>query len=259
MRSYEGRIAVVTGASSGLGRRIALELADRGAVVTGIARSESRLAGVGEQLQKVSPGSGTRPCDVSDTDRYAALLAEIEADRGRVDVLVSSAGMERRVFAEDATLELYRETMDTNFFATVAGTLAVLPGMLARGEGVILNVSSDHGRAPGPGTAAYCASKAAVSAFTESVSYEIEGRGVKLHVLYPGWVPTPLGQGAVDAGMPVPPKMVHRTEEQVARLAVDRMGGPLLEINAARIATLAPMMRGLLPRLYRKGMLKAGA
>ena len=78
-----------------------------------------------------------------------------------------------------------------------------------------------------------------------------------LHVLYPGWVPTAMGSGALDMGMPSPPKMVRRTEEQVSRLLMARMGGPRLDIDAAPIARLAPVARSLFPGPYRKGVRKA--
>jgi short-subunit dehydrogenase len=126
--------------------------------------------------------------------------------------------------------------------------------MLARDHGAVLNISSDHGRAPGPGTPAYCASKAALSAFTESVAHEVFGTGVHLHVLYPGWVPTPLSRTAIDTGMPTPPKFVQRTAAEVSRLALDSIGKPGFEINAARVAVLAPVVRVLAPPLYRRSM-----
>jgi NAD(P)-dependent dehydrogenase (short-subunit alcohol dehydrogenase family) len=130
----------------------------------------------------------------------------------------------------------------------------VLPGMLARGRGIVCNVSSDHGRAAGPGTPAYCASKAAVSAFTESLAHEVAPRGVRLHVLYPGWVPTQLGLGAVDQGMPLPPRAVHRTEDQVAELVLRRLGGSRIDIDASRLAALAPAVKALLPRVYARSL-----
>jgi short-subunit dehydrogenase len=130
--------------------------------------------------------------------------------------------------------------------------------MLARRRGVIVNVSSDSGRAPGPHDAAYGASKAALSAFTEALSFDTEGTGVHLHVLYPGWVPTAMGAGAVDAGMPMPPRMVRRTEEQVSQLLLARIGGARVDIDAAPIARLAPIGRAVFPGAYRKGVRKAG-
>ena len=246
----------MTGASSGLGRRMALDLAARGATVVGVARSKERLDEVLAGLRLHSAGSTVVACDVSDVESWVAALGRVAGEIGGVDLLVNSAGIEQRTAVEDADFALYRRIFETNFFALVAGTLAVVPKMLAKQRGAVLNVSSDHGRAPGPYTPAYSASKAAVSAFTESLAHEIGDRGVHVHVLYPGWVPTALGQGAVDGGMPPPPKGVRRTEEQVSRLALDRIGRPSIEINAARIATLAPVARALAPAIYRRTMRK---
>ena len=292
-----GAVCVVTGASSGLGRRFALDLASEGAVVVGLARRSDLLAGLEVELRSRSPLSAALGCDVSDVGSFVQLLRSTEKEHGRVDVLVNCAGISEpsgTVPASgsgepDVALPGYRQVMETNFFAAVAGTLAVLPGMLARGSGVVVNVSSDSGRAPGPGEPAYCASKAALSAFTESQALSVEragassgasgasnasfasgasgasgtsgdapgASGVHLHVLYPGWVPTPMGTGAVADGMPMPPKSVRRTEEQVSRLLLARMGGPRIDIDATLIARLALVGKSLAPGAYKKGVLKA--
>lgn len=247
-----GAVAVVTGASSGLGRRFALDLAGAGALVVGVARRQALLEELEGALQARAPGSSTRVCDVSDTDALSALLGDVESGRGRIDVLVNAAGVgEPR--AEEG-FDKYRVVMATNYFAPVAGTLAVLPGMVRRRRGVVVNVSSDSGRAPGPGEPAYGPSKAALSAFTESMAMRVEASGVRLHVLYPGWVPTPMGSSAVEEGMPLPPRSVRRSEEQVSRLLLARMGGPRVDIDAAAVARLAPVARALFPALYRRGL-----
>jgi short-subunit dehydrogenase len=243
-----GAIAVVTGASSGLGRRMALDLAANGAVVTGIARREAPLRALATEMQRSSPSSGYIVCDVSDTDRFAGVLSETEALHGRVDLLINDAGIGE---PDDDGIEKYRTVLDTNFFAAVAGTLAVLPGMLDRRHGAVVNVSSDTGRAPGPGEPAYAASKAALSAFTESLSYEVDERGVHLHVLYPGFVPTPMTQSADPDKVP---KFVRRTEEQVSQTVLRGLGRPRVEIDATRIARLAPVARALVPGAYRRGV-----
>lgn len=257
MFEVRGGVAVVTGASSGLGRRFALDLAGRGAVVVGLARRPELLATLADEMRRRSPSSTTVTCDVSDTDHFVAVLVDIERDQGRIDVLVNNAGTGPPRGEGEPDLAAHRLVMATNYFAPVAGTLAVLPGMLARRHGVIVNVSSDSGRAPSPHEAAYSASKAALSTFTEGLSFDIDGTGVHLHVLYPGWVPTAMGNEAIDAGMPLPPKMVRRTEAQVSDLVLARMGGPRLDIDAAPIARLAPVARALFPRTYRKGVRKA--
>ena len=241
-------IAVVTGASSGLGRRIALDLAARGAIVTGVARREALLKQVADDMRRSSPDSGYVVCDVSDTDRFAAALSDIETKHGRIDLLVNDAGIGE---PETDGIEKYRAVLETNFFAAVAGTLAVLPGMLDRGSGVVVNVSSDTGRAPGPGEPAYAASKAALSAFTESLSYTVEDHGVRLHVLYPGFVPTPMTEGADPAKVP---RFVRRTEEQVSQTVLRGLGRPRVEIDATHVARLAPVARALVPGAYRRGV-----
>jgi short-subunit dehydrogenase len=253
-----GAVAVVSGASSGMGRRFALDMAARGATVVGVARRAELLETLGEELRRRTRESGTATCDVSDTKAFADLLRDVEKERGRIDVLVNNAAIAPPFRDSDPDLDDYHVVMDTNYFAAVAGTLTVLPGMLARGRGVVVNVSSDSGRAPGPHDAAYGASKAALSAFTEALSFDTEGTGVHLHVLYPGWVPTAMGAGAVDAGMPMPPRMVRRTEEQVSQLLLSRIGGSRVDIDAAPIAKLAPIGRAVFPGIYRKGVRRAG-
>jgi short-subunit dehydrogenase len=257
MFELRGAVAVVTGASSGLGRRFALDMAARGATVIGLARRQELLSSLAQDMQLQSPASSTVTCDVADTDRFVSVLADVEHDNGRIDVLVNNAGTGPPRTGAEPDLAAHRVVMQTNYFAPVAGTLAVLPGMLGRRRGVIVNVSSDSGRAPSPHEAAYSASKAALSAFTEGLSFDTEGTGVHLHVLYPGWVPTAMGNEAIEAGMPMPPKIVRRTAQQVSQLVLARMGGPKLDIDAAPIARLAPVGRALFPSAYRKGVRKA--
>jgi short-subunit dehydrogenase len=126
--------------------------------------------------------------------------------------------------------------------------------MVDRGSGIVVNVSSDSARAPEPRQGAYAASKAAVSAFTESVAHEVAPRGVSVHVLYPGWVPTAMGLSGNEDGGSLPPRMVRRTADKVAALVADRMGGPRIDINAAWLPLLAPMARTLAPVAYQKAM-----
>jgi NAD(P)-dependent dehydrogenase (short-subunit alcohol dehydrogenase family) len=112
-------------------------------------------------------------------------------------------------------------------------------------------MSSDDARAPGPGAGDYSASKAALSAANESLSYDVRPDGVFLHVVYPGCVPTEMGLAAVsDGGLRMPPRAVRRTEEQVSSLVLRRLGDPRLEINAAALPLVAPIMRTVVPSAY---------
>ena len=249
---------MVTGASSGIGRRLALDLARTGAVVVGLARRPDLLGELERELRVTSPESSTRVCDVGDADRFRDVLAEVERQHGRIDILINNAGIEQITPAAEGPTDVYRRIFDVNFFGTVTGTLSVVPDMLARGSGIVVNVSSDSARAPEPEHGAYAASKAAVSAFTESVSHEVAGRGVHVHVLYPAWVPTAMGMSGQEDGGKLPPKAVRRTEAQVSELVRARMGGPRMEINAAVLPLLAPIGKTLAPVAYQKAIRARG-
>ncbi|HVU74336.1 MAG TPA: SDR family NAD(P)-dependent oxidoreductase [Mycobacteriales bacterium] len=246
-----GTVAVVSGASSGIGRRIVVELAAAGATVIGVARREALLVALADEL---GPNVRYRTCDVSDVDAYVAAVRSLEQEHGRIDVLVNAAARTEPV---DAGLAGYRTVMETNFFAPLAAMLEVLPGMRTRRHGAIVNVSSDDGRAPGPGPGDYPASKAALTALTESLWFAARTDGVALHVLYPAFVPTPMGMGSVDRGeMALPPRAVRRTEEQVARLVLKHLGSDRVVINAARLTDAAPIAKALFPRLYTRARAK---
>jgi NAD(P)-dependent dehydrogenase (short-subunit alcohol dehydrogenase family) len=253
-KRYDGDIAVVTGASSGIGRRLALDLAARGATVVGLARRGDLLAEVEELLRSKTAASSTMVCDVGDSDAYRQALAGIEDRHGRIDVLINNAGVEQLTPVAEGMTDAYRRIFDVNVFGVMTGTLAVLPGMIARGSGIVVNVSSDSARAPEPGHGAYSSSKAAVAAFTEAVAHEVADLGVHVHVLYPAWVATAMGLSGTEDGGSLPPKMVRRTESDVSDLVLTRMGGPRMEINAATLPLLAPIGRSIAPVSYQKAM-----
>ena len=255
---YEGQVAVVTGASSGIGRRLAIDLAGSGAIVVALARRAELLADVEVRLREASPKSSAEVCDVGDENAFRDALKMIEAAHGRIDILVNNAGIEQLTPAADGLTEAYRRIFDVNFFGVVTGTLTVMEGMLARRSGIIVNVSSDSARAPEPGHGAYAASKAAVSAFTESVAHEVAASGVHVHVLYPAWVPTAMGMSGQTDGGSLPPKLVRRTEEQISALVRERMGGQRIDINAAMLPLLAPIGRTIAPIPYQKAIRSRG-
>lgn len=242
-----------------------MDLARAGAVVVAVARREARLSVLVEEMRSNSPESGYRVCDLSDVAAFVELLKQVEKEFHRVDILCNIAGTDGvpstdRPTGTDgvpgtdrATMAPIRAVMEVNFFSPYAGMQAVLPGMRRRRSGVIANMSSDEARAPSPGAGDYPASKAALSAATESLSYLVRPDGVFLHTIYPGWVPTEMGLQAVrDGGGRMPPRPVRRTEEQVSSLVLRRLGGPRLEINAAALPLVAPLARTVLPIAYQR-------
>jgi short-subunit dehydrogenase len=252
MKRYDGQVAVVTGASSGIGRRVSLDLAERGAIVVGIARREALLRQLSIELQRTSSHHDTVVCDVANTAELRRQLAQVEERYGRIDVLINNAGVYESTPAGQISDDVYARVMATNFFAAVAATEAVVPGMVARGDGIIVNVSSDSARAPEAREGAYAASKAALSAFTECVAREVAPGGVHVHVLYPAWVPTAMGLG--DGTGTLPPKLVRRTETQVSNLLLERAGTARVDINASRLPLLAVIGRAAMPGLYARAM-----
>ena len=249
---YQGRVAVVTGASAGLGARLSVDLARAGATVFGLARNAERLDKLATELRTHAPGSGTMVCDVADTTLLLRALDQVATAHGPIDLLVNNAAQDPGVRLVDITDEDFRRTFDVNFFAPVAATLAVLPAMVERGSGTIVNVSSDGGRLPSPGPGAYPSSKAALSAFTESTSFRLGPRGVRVHVVYPAFMATELGLRALDRGLRKPPRLTTRSVETVSRRILAQAGGPSLEISVSGLTDAAMVFRSLMPQTYHR-------
>jgi NAD(P)-dependent dehydrogenase (short-subunit alcohol dehydrogenase family) len=249
---YQGRVAVVTGASAGLGAQLSMDLARAGATVVGLARNAERLDKLATNLRIFTPASGTIVCDVADTASLRRALDEVAAAHGPVDLLVNNAAQDPGVRLAEITEGDFRHTFDVNFFAPVAATLAVLPSMLGRGGGIVVNVSSDGGRLPSPGPGAYPSSKAALSAFTESTSFRLGPKGVRVHVVYPAFMATELGLGALGRGLRKPPRLTTRSVETVSRRILAQAGGPALEISVSGLIDAAMVFRYVMPRTYHR-------
>jgi short-subunit dehydrogenase len=185
-----GSTVLVTGASSGIGAALAVMLAECGANVGIVARREDRLAEVLERCRQHAPDSQMWVADLGDTERASALAVEAWDAMGGLDVLINNAAIPKRRAVQVLTIDEIRETMAVNFESPVRMSLAVLPLMLERDSGVIVNVSSFGGRAGIVKEAAYCASKFALCGWSEAMAMDLFHTGVKVRLILPGAIAT---------------------------------------------------------------------
>ena len=188
--SAAGKRVLITGASSGVGAELARALAEGGAIVGLIARRRDRLAEVLADCQASSPASLMYVADLADTAAVGPLALEAWDALGAIDVLVNNAAVPKRRAITALDPAQVEAVMGVNFFAPMRLTLAVLPRMLERGEGVIVNVSSVGGRLGIIHESAYCASKFALCGWSESMAVDLHGTGVSVKLIEPGPVDT---------------------------------------------------------------------
>lgn len=189
---WNGARVLLTGASAGIGAELAVRLAERGAVVGICARRADRLAEVVARCQAHSPRSRAWTVDLADRDAVEQLARDAVAEFGGIDVLVNNAGIPKRkhVLAVDA--ETVEHVMHLNYSSPVRLTLALLPQMVERGHGLVVNVSSVAATLSSPAEGVYDASKAALAVFSEAMAIDLWDTGVKVLTVYPGVVDTEL-------------------------------------------------------------------
>ena len=185
-----GKRVLITGASSGVGAALARLLAGQGAVVGLIARRAERLADVLAECRQSSPDSAMWVADLAETAEIERLALQAWDTLGGIDVLVNNAAVPKRRVVTALDPAEVETVMRVNFVAPVRLTLAVLPRMLSRGDGVIVNVSSMGGRLGIIHEAAYCASKFALCGWSESMAVDLHGTGVAVKLIEPGPVDT---------------------------------------------------------------------
>jgi short-subunit dehydrogenase len=184
------RVVLVTGASSGIGEAVARVLAAQGDTVALVARRQDRLDAVLADCRTTSPDSERWVADLADPTAAAALALSIWDHFDGIDVVINNAGAPLRRHATSLTMDEVERTMTTNYFSPVAITLAVLPRMLSRRSGTIMNVSSLGGRLGIATEAAYSGSKFALAGWSESLAMDLEGTGVRVQLVLPGAIDT---------------------------------------------------------------------
>ncbi|ROU05463.1 3-oxoacyl-ACP reductase FabG [Lysobacter enzymogenes] len=183
-----GEIALVTGASRGIGAAIADELAAQGATVIGTATSESGAAAIGERL--AAHGGHGRVLNVADPASVESLLDAVAKEIGAISILVNNAGITRDNLLMRMKDEDWQAILDTNLTSVYRTSKAVMRSMMKARKGRIINIASVVGVTGNPGQANYAAAKAGVIAFSKSLAREIGSRGVTVNVVAPGFIDT---------------------------------------------------------------------
>ena len=188
-------IALITGGSSGIGLELARQLVQQGSHVWIIARRPDRLAEALQALhaERVNPDQrlGMVPADVADPLQAQAAVDRVIEEIGLPDLVINSAGFARPGRFLEQDLEFHHTMMDVNYWGTVYVTRAVLPGMVQRGAGHVVNIASESGFLGLMGYVGYTATKFAVAGFSDALRAEIKNSGVRLHIVYPPDVDTP--------------------------------------------------------------------
>ena len=241
-------VAVVTGASSGIGAEIARELSRRGHELVLVARSAEKLTELADGLPTTAH---VVPADLSDPGSRAGLLAELDSRGLTPQILVNNAGLSTLGPVHRSDPEAERNMIEVDVAAVSDLCSRFLPGMVERGSGAVLNVASTAAFQPLPGQAAYGASKAFVLSYTRSVSAELKGTGVTATVLCPGPVDTGFGETAgftKEQEADALPAFMWVSAADVARTAVDGMDKGTLVVIPGLANRAGAMFAHLMPK-----------
>ena len=225
-----GQLALVTGASRGIGQAIALELGKAGAIVVGTATTADGAAKIGAYLADAGIKGKGAALEVRDPAQVDALVAEIEKEFGAaVTILVNNAGITRDNLAMRMKDDEWDAVIDTNLKSVFRLSKAVMRGMMKARNGRIINITSVVGHAGNPGQANYCASKAGVSGMTRSLARELGSRNITVNCVAPGFIDTDMTKALDD----------KQKEGLVGSIPLGRLGTPA-DIAAAVVFLASP-------------------
>jgi len=251
-----GTTALVTGASSGIGRDTAIDLARRGATVAICARRADRLEQTLAECRRHAPQSRAYTCDVRDREQIRRTVAAARADLGAIDILINNAGVSAYHLFTEAPEEEFEELMRANYFSALYFTREVMPSMIERKTGAVVFVSSFAGRIATWRHTAYSASKFAMTGLAEALYYEVKSKGVHVAVMYPGVIRTEIfdkGAGFEHLRHVVEPQFLGT--EIVTRAIAKAIEKERFELFAPERYTLIWKLRALFPRAVMRGTL----
>lgn len=256
-RKLQGQVAIITGASSGIGRATALAFAREGVQLVLAARREERLREVAAAVEAMGVGSLVVPTDVAVERTVGIMIEEAIARFGRIDILVNNAGYGLFAAVEETTTEALTRIMQVNFVGAFYATKAVLPIMQRQRRGHIINVSSVVGRRGLPFSGAYCATKSAMIAFSESLRLELAGTGINVSVVCPAGTATEFFDVA-ETKLPQRSRPIGpvQSAERVAQAIVEVARRPRPEIMTYKPARLLAVLNALAPRAVDWGIRK---
>jgi len=247
---FKDRVVFISGASNGIGRQLAVDLADRGAVVVGCGRLRERLVETLKEVRKTSPASLMIACDVGDAEQVQGMMQKVLADFGRIDILINNAGIGMRKPFVDTSLETIEAIMRTNYLGAVYCTHEILPSMIARGSGHIVNISSGAGKIGTLNMAGYCASKFAMNGWSESLYHELKPLGVKVSLVCPGPVTTEFDRDFRDSEPKSPPQLFI-SAKAVSHAVLRAIERNKFEVVMPRWLALMCVIKRFAPSLFR--------
>jgi 3-oxoacyl-[acyl-carrier protein] reductase len=211
--SLENKVALVTGASRGIGKAIAQQLVQQGATVIGTATSEKGAAAISDYLGNKGKGIAL---NVTDADSVQETVKSLEKEFGSIDILVNNAGITRDNLMMRMKDDEWNSVIDTNLTAIFRVCKAVVRGMMKRRNGRIINISSVVGTTGNPGQVNYCAAKAGLVGFSKSLAKEVAARGITVNCVAPGFIDTDMTKALTE----------EQKESIFANIPAARLGKP---------------------------------
>lgn len=226
---YKGKLALITGGSSGIGLAVAKKLAAQGSHIWLFARDQDKLDAACREISAVrlDPNQkvGAIPVDITQKDQVDAAAAELLQQAGVPDLLINSAGFVQPGLFSEQDLDIYRKTMEVNYFGTLYVTRAVLPAMLNRGSGYITNISSEAGIIGFYGYSSYGPTKFAIRALSDSMRYELADQGIRVSVVFPPDTQTP----QLEYEQPFKPALLVELEKDNKVLTADAVAESIIK------------------------------